>query len=284
MRYSPESLVAFTQAACLGSFSAAARKLNKSQSTISIAIANLEADIGLQLFDRGGRHPVLNEAGRLVLARVDEILAASERLDALAMRLTAQVEPLLSVVMTDIYSLVFFGDVAARFADRFPDTELRCGPSEDADVIDLIQTGQVHLGILVAQKSYPADVAAERLAVQAQFAVYVSASHPLAATGQATRRELEAQRQLFIRTYVGGAAPSSSQAWSAPDYLTLMEFAARGFGWAVLPRELVARFGQGLVELNVRGYPRSVEIDVAWSRRSPLGVAGQWLVGEVMGR
>lgn len=57
MRYSPEALVAFVEAASLGSFSAAARKLRKSQSTISIAIANFEADVGCPLFDRGGRHP-----------------------------------------------------------------------------------------------------------------------------------------------------------------------------------------------------------------------------------
>ena len=51
MHYSPEALNAFVEAAALGSFSAAARKLRKSQSTISTAIANLEADLGLTLFD-----------------------------------------------------------------------------------------------------------------------------------------------------------------------------------------------------------------------------------------
>ncbi|WP_369986774.1 LysR family transcriptional regulator [Pseudomonas xanthosomatis] len=282
MRYSPESLVAFVEAAALGSFSAAARKLNKSQSTISIAIANLEADVGCQLFDRSGRHPQLNEAGRLVLARVDEILAASERLDALSMRLAAQVEPLLSVVTTDIYSLIFFGDVVARFAERFPDTELRCGPAEDADAIDMVQAGQAHLAILAAQPGYPADVAAQRLAGQAQFGVYVAASHPLAALAQVTPGQLKGERQLFIRTYARSSEPASSLAWSAPDYLTLMEFAGRGFGWAELPRVMVERFGKDLVELRVRGYPRSVDIDVAWSRKAPLGVAGQWLLGQVL--
>lgn len=44
MHYSPEALHAFVEAAALGSFSAAARKLRKSQSTVSTAIANLEAD------------------------------------------------------------------------------------------------------------------------------------------------------------------------------------------------------------------------------------------------
>lgn len=53
----------------LGSFSAAARKLGKSQSTVSTAIANLEIDLGLNLFDRSSRKPMLTEHGRVVLHR-----------------------------------------------------------------------------------------------------------------------------------------------------------------------------------------------------------------------
>ena len=62
MHLSPESLEAFVQAVSLGSFSAAARKLGKSQSTVSEAIARLEIDLGLELFDRSGRQPQLTEA------------------------------------------------------------------------------------------------------------------------------------------------------------------------------------------------------------------------------
>ena len=72
MRYSPEALTAFVEAVACGSFSAAARRLRKSQSTISTAIANLEADLGLTLFDRQARQPVLTEAGR---KRVSERLS-----------------------------------------------------------------------------------------------------------------------------------------------------------------------------------------------------------------
>ncbi|EHC62517.1 DNA binding protein HpkR, partial [Salmonella enterica subsp. enterica serovar Minnesota str. A4-603] len=38
-----------------------ARRLRKSQSTISTAIAHLEADLGFSLFDRSSRQPVLTE-------------------------------------------------------------------------------------------------------------------------------------------------------------------------------------------------------------------------------
>lgn len=60
---SPDALVAFVLTAELGSFSAAARQLGKRQSTISEAIANLEIDLGVMLFDRQARLPTLSEAG-----------------------------------------------------------------------------------------------------------------------------------------------------------------------------------------------------------------------------
>ena len=63
MRYSPEALTAFVETVAAGSFSAAARRLRKSQSTISTSIANLEADLGFELFDRSARHPVLTAQG-----------------------------------------------------------------------------------------------------------------------------------------------------------------------------------------------------------------------------
>jgi len=282
MRYSPEALVAFVEAAALGSFSAAARKLRKSQSTISIAIANFEADVGCPLFDRAGRHPTLNAAGRQVLGHVEAILDASARLDALAVRLAGQVEPLVSVVMSDSYSVTFQGAVISRFAASYPHTELRCGPAEDADVIDMIQQDLAHIGILAAQAQYPADVAVARLPEQAEFAVYVGTEHPLATLAAVQPQHLENERQLYIRTYAPSLHHGRGQAWSAPDYLTLLEFAVRGFGWAELPRALVSRFGSGLVELPVAGYPRRVAMDVVWSRGHPLGPAGQWLVQQLL--
>ena len=64
---SPESLKAFVLAAELGSFSAAARRMNKAQSAISTAIANLEIDTDLKLFDRNSRSPTLTPDGQALL-------------------------------------------------------------------------------------------------------------------------------------------------------------------------------------------------------------------------
>lgn len=54
-----DQMQAFVFAAKLGSFSAAARRMGKAQSAKSMAIANLEIDAGVEIFDRQGRSPVL---------------------------------------------------------------------------------------------------------------------------------------------------------------------------------------------------------------------------------
>ena len=94
MRYSPEALTAFVETVAAGSFSAAARRLRKSQSTISTSIANLEADLGFDLFDRSARQPVLTVQGEQVLGYVQSILAASARLACRGcLVVTARVRP-----------------------------------------------------------------------------------------------------------------------------------------------------------------------------------------------
>lgn len=45
-----------------GSFSSAARRLNRSQSAITYAVQKLESVVGASLFDRGGYRPELTEA------------------------------------------------------------------------------------------------------------------------------------------------------------------------------------------------------------------------------
>ena len=59
-----DQLRVFVAAAETGSFSGAARRLKRAQSAVSHAVMSLEAALEIRLFDRGGRTPVLTEAGR----------------------------------------------------------------------------------------------------------------------------------------------------------------------------------------------------------------------------
>lgn len=279
MRYSPESLQAFVQAVEKGSFSAAARALGKSQSTVSAAIANLEADLGFKLFHREGREPVLTEAGTRALRQVEEILAASQRLDELAVRLSDNIEPRLSMAISDFWQADHHEQLLRQFATRYPHIEFECMIAEDEDVIDLLQSGRIHLGVIRVQSRLPATIAASRLQVQPQMEVFIHRDHPLAAQAQVSQAELDRIRRLQLNTWIGRESRASGPVWSAPSYLLLLEMAEQGFGWSILPRWLVEQFGHGILQaLPVAGWPQSIAVDAVWSTRTPPGPAGRWMI------
>jgi len=56
-----------------GGFAKAARKLNRAQSAVTYGVQKLEAQIGMEVFDRAGYRPALTEAGRALLLRARRI-------------------------------------------------------------------------------------------------------------------------------------------------------------------------------------------------------------------
>lgn len=280
MRYSPEALTAFVEAVACGSFSAAARRLRKSQSTISTAISNLEADLGVALFDRATRHPTLTPQGEQVLSYVKAILAASNRLDELAISLSDETEARLTFVLSDTLHPDVLEDLLQQFDGRFPHTEFECLIGEDEDVIDLLQKERAQVGLIEARDSYPTEIGSTRLPLQTAMAIYVAPAHPLAAQGRVTWDELHSWRELRLSTFLASSLePAKGQVWSAPNYLLLLSMTVQGLGWCILPCALVDEFaGSGtLVALNIPGWPRAISVDLLWNKKAPPGKAGSWL-------
>lgn len=219
MRYSPEALMAFVETVSCGSFSAAARRLRKSQSTISTAIAHLEADLGFSLFDRSSRQPVLTEEGKRVLSYVQAILSASDRLDEVALTLSGETEARLTFVLSDTLHPDSLEELMAQFDRQFPHTEFECLIGENDDVIDLLQKGRAQIGLIEARDDYPTDIGATRLPVQSWMGVYVATTHPLASQTNLQWEQLHTWRELRLNTYLeSNVNITRGPAWSAPNY------------------------------------------------------------------
>ncbi len=73
-----EQLRIFSAVARYGGFSAAARKLYISHSTTSRAVAALEAELGVRLFERSSHDVSLTKAGTVLLEEADALLKAVE--------------------------------------------------------------------------------------------------------------------------------------------------------------------------------------------------------------
>lgn len=75
-----ESLLYFLTVARAGSFSVAARELFVSQQGLSKSVRALEAELGMEVFKRGGRVVLLTEAGRELVPLAQECVDAERRL------------------------------------------------------------------------------------------------------------------------------------------------------------------------------------------------------------
>ncbi|WP_411378674.1 LysR family transcriptional regulator [Pseudomonas sp. MPB26] len=281
---SHEVLQAFVQAATQGSFSAAARKLGKSQSTVSAAVASLEIDLDVALFDRSSRKPTLTPAGHVLLQRAEQVLEANSRLELAASQLSHGLEPKLSIAMSDTYQSDRFESTLSAFEQRYPDLELECLIAECDDLIALVQSGRAQIAFIEQQADYPPDLTGSPVEERTEIALFVAPGHPLAGLRNITAQALQQHRELRLASILNpNETRATGRVWSAPSYLMLLEMAQLGFGWAPIPRWLVERFGgDRLVELKARGWPRAVAVDALWSRQHPPGPAGSWLLNAML--
>ena len=82
-----------------GSFSRAAKKLNRAQSAVTYGIQKLEAQIGIPLFDRTAYRPALTEAGRTLLLRARRIAEETNAFRDAARSLASGLEAELTIVL-----------------------------------------------------------------------------------------------------------------------------------------------------------------------------------------
>lgn len=290
MNPSLEQLKTLLAAVETGSFSAAARKLGKAQSVVSAAIANLEIDLGLELFDRSGRYPVLTEAGARISQEAGILLAQSERLQAIAGELASGIESRLTLAIDDDSHLPWLGPLLEEFATRYPTVELELLFPLMEDLTELLKSGRAQLGISY-QKERPEREIVSRILWAVSMPLVVSPSHPLAQRAPLQESDLQGARQLMVTGRREGTERHrfrlSSRVWWVEGDLGVLELVKLGLGWAAVPDFLLHRpLARGeLVILKPDFLPsQELALELQWYRARPLGEAGRWLKEALLAR
>src|SRR5690606_284244 len=131
-----------------GSFAAAARRLGRAVSAVSYGIGNLEAQLGLALFDRAGtRRPVLTEAGHAVLAEARAIARGMDGLRARVKGLHEGLEAEVSLVVDVMLPPDRLGAALRAFNTQFPTVALRLHVEALGAVTAKVLAGEAVIGI-----------------------------------------------------------------------------------------------------------------------------------------
>jgi len=283
-----DQLRTFIAAVDEGSFSAAARKLNRVQSAVSGWVGGLEDQLDVVLFDRTGRFPKLTPEGVQLLADARNIVAGVDTLKARARLMTSGVEAELSVVVDVFFPTAVVSAVAKAFAERFPLTPLRLFVEGLGAAYQPVLDGRCSLGILPPlPQSFPSLVS-ERIGELPLVAV-AAACHPLASVGhRIPRRELAKHVQLVLTdrsdlTAGRDFGVASASTWRLADLSTKYAFLKDCVGWGGMPLHMVEKdIAAGtLVVLDVDDMPPSgwmLTMSVYHQPSQPPGPAGKWFV------
>ena len=168
----------------------AARRLNVSQPSLSRAIADLEQELGVRLFERAGRGIRLNPAGRQFLAGAQQVLAEVERASASARRVGSGEVGQLDIGAVDTVSWAGVVPEALRaLRSARPGVLLRLFPLSSRDQLAAIQGGRLDVGFLYNRPRE--DPATQAIAVaEDKVVLAVPADHGLSGAGKVALSDL----------------------------------------------------------------------------------------------
>src|SRR5690606_3629980 len=130
-----------------GGYAKAAELLEKSQSSVSYAVSQLETALGVAVFEIQGRKAVATPAGELLYRRARLLLEQAERLEKSAGCLSVKVEPLVRIAADLIIPATHVLACLAIFAEDFADTRVEMFESVLSGTEDALLQRQVDLAI-----------------------------------------------------------------------------------------------------------------------------------------
>ena len=290
-RPSLDQLGVFLAIVDAGSFSGAARQLGRAVSVVSYAIAALETQLGVSLFEReGSRRPVLTEAGRSILGHARGVVNDVDALVGAVRGLNQGLESELTVVIDVMVSQTMLAEVLNAFQTAFPTVDLRLHVDALGAVAELVVTGGAQIGVAGPVIADHADLNLSTLG-ELELVPVAAPHHPLARASTIAPGTARRYRQLVLtdRSHLTEGqdfAVFGTRSWRLGDLGAKHALLREGIGWGSLPRHMAANdLAKGrLVLLHLPEWEHTIyALRAIWRRDKPPGPAGCWLI-EQLGR
>ncbi|HEY0706204.1 MAG TPA: LysR family transcriptional regulator [Polyangia bacterium] len=272
-----------------GSFSAAARKLRRVQSAISTAMANLEAQLGVPLWERSKQGARLTAQGDAVVTAARRVLSEVDGLRRLSADLAKGQEPAVSLCVDVLFPLPALIDLCAGFAKAFPSVDLRIDTQLMSAVASRVLSRSATLGVVTPLGILPG--LERRALAPVRMVPVVAPQHPLAKIkGPIPAAALIEAIQIVLSERsdqgVADQAVLSPRTWRVADLRAKHAMLVAGLGWGNLPEHMIREdlTRKRLLAIRPEAWSEdehTLGLSAVWRPDTRLGPAHQWLMAQM---
>ncbi|MEH6452570.1 MAG: LysR family transcriptional regulator [Psychromonas sp.] len=281
-----EQLAAFIAAAEKGSFSAAARHIGKSQSSVSIGVNNLELDLGVSLFDRSTKYPKLTNEGERLYEHAKVLMRQAERMKSYAQGVIDDVEDSLTIAIDPLVPLSVIDSALEKMAQKFPYTQIKINKLYGQALTDSLLKEESQFGIHISSKGVPEHfnfVAFTNI----EWVCVCSPDSEFADMDVVDNETLIANRQIVCSSMLENeilrtTSKISQEIWQAYDQDDMVRLVEQGLGWAFLPKSMaIEKEAMGtLMEFKpeFQGVDLVYPADLIWKANTQQGAVMAYLI------
>lgn len=264
-----------------GGFHRAAASLRVAQPAISVAIRNLEEELGITLFDRERKKVRLTAEGHIFFRRATalEVLLRDIELEMGELRGVERGE--LRLGLPSMLASHVFPEIITGFRQRYPGLHISVYGGGGVRIVEMIENCEVELGIISG--SHVPESLDYLPMLREEMVACIATDHPLSRSASITLKKFASeslflfekgyfQRELLESLFQGdGLRPEV--VFETNHVPLLISVTASGGGATTLLR-LAAEAAPGLVPLSFEP-PLFIEAGIAWKRKSYLSSAAR---------
>lgn len=288
------NLKTFIRAAELGSFSAAAERLNYAQSTVTAQIESLERELSVSLFIRTGKRITLSAAGKELLAYACEMRDLEEKIKS---HFTEGGEPAGELRLGFLESICAspYMEGISEFLEKYPKVRLKVTVGTTLQLIDMLKRGEVDAAVLLDKPVTEPEI---RILYKrpSRIVFFAAAGGKFSGRGPVRLAELTGENWLLtergcnyrklLEDELAKRGLTLSDRLEIGSTAALIRLAAGGAGISLLPEfDLKEELAAGRVsEIPVEDCAMEMDIQILVSAERLLSPAMSRLCGEIAGK
>jgi len=277
----------FVSVAEMGSISRAATSLAISQSAVTEAIKELEAHLGVILFDRRRRGVEMTHDGYIFLRHAKAILAEVSNAE---MKLGDKAElsgASLNIGITSLTAGYVLSDILSRFRRAQPLVQVSAMEDTGEYLEHLLIGGELDVAVMIVSNQINAQALHSEILTISPFRLWLPLGHPLSAQESIGVEDLSGEPQIVLEVdemqgevmrLVSSLPHSPRIAFRTKSVEAVRSLVASGAGVALLP-DLIYRpwslDGERIESRDVSGRLPVVRVGLVWRRGAAIPEATQ---------